>query len=73
MDFAWPDDRVNCQHFYGQKATPQEISLSTFMENLDSGNIEMLRIIGDDKVQGRLANGQEFETYVPDISSSPTS
>ena len=54
--------------FYGQKATPQEISLSTFMENLDSGNIEMLRIIGDDKVQGRLANGQEFETYVPDIS-----
>ena len=54
--------------FYGQKAMPQEISLSTFMENLDSGNIEMLRIIGDDKVQGRLANGQEFETYVPDIS-----
>src|SRR5690606_3096189 len=54
--------------FYGQKATPQEISLSTFMENLESGNIEMLRIIGDDKGQGRLANGQEFETYVPDIS-----
>ena len=54
--------------FYGQKATPRKISLSTFMDNLDSGNIAELYIIGDDKVEGRLKNGEDFETYVPDIS-----
>ncbi len=54
--------------FYGQKATPRKISLSTFMDNLDSGNITELHIIGDDKVQGRLKSGEDFETYVPDIS-----
>ena len=54
--------------FYGQKATPKKISLSTFMDNLDSGNITELYIIGDDKVQGRLKSGEDFETYVPDIS-----
>ncbi|NLA06904.1 MAG: AAA family ATPase, partial [Firmicutes bacterium] len=54
--------------FYGQKATPMKISLSAFMDNLDSGNIAELRIIGDDKIEGRLKNGMEFETYMPDIS-----
>ncbi len=54
--------------FYGQKASPTELSLSTFMHNLDSGNITELHIIGDDKIEGRLKNGTDFQTYVPDIS-----
>ncbi|MEW5866300.1 MAG: ATP-dependent zinc metalloprotease FtsH [Bacillota bacterium] len=54
--------------FYGQREEPKKISLSTFMERLDAGNVSQLRIIGDDKVEGRFRDGTEFETYVPDIS-----
>ncbi|MEW6228794.1 MAG: ATP-dependent zinc metalloprotease FtsH [Bacillota bacterium] len=54
--------------FYGQKEEPRKISLSTFMERLDAGSVSQLRIIGDDKVEGRFRDGTEFETYVPDIS-----
>ncbi len=54
--------------FYGQREQPKKVSLSTFMEKLDTGNVSQLRIIGDDKVEGRFTDGTEFETYVPDIS-----
>ncbi len=54
--------------FYGQRQEPKKVSLSTFMERLDAGNVSQLHIIGDDKVEGRFRDGTEFETYVPDIS-----
>ncbi|NLS44589.1 MAG: ATP-dependent metallopeptidase FtsH/Yme1/Tma family protein [Firmicutes bacterium] len=54
--------------FYGQKSTPTKIGLSTFMDNLDSGNITKLNIIGDDKIEGQLRSGEDFETHVPDIT-----
>ncbi len=54
--------------FYGQRVEPRKVSLSTFMQRLDAGDVSELHIIGDDTVEGRFRDGTDFETHVPDIS-----
>ena len=49
----------------GQRNQPTETDYSTFLENVDRGEVRNVIIAGD-SITGTLSNGKSFQTYAPE-------
>src|SRR5690606_18190631 len=50
---------------YPQSDNVQEVAYTQFITWVEAGQIESVRLIGEQRVEGRLADGTRFRTYVP--------
>ncbi|GAB6099796.1 ATP-dependent zinc metalloprotease FtsH [Halanaerocella petrolearia] len=53
------------QYIIAPNQPQQKISYSEFINQVESGKVEKVTIVGENLIKGKLANGQQFEINIP--------